>query len=70
MLLFEYDLRHTGKHTNETSAMLFHIGIINLLTMENIFTDVLNVTENESCKIITFTNIYCAIKCYLSKNLS
>ena len=71
MLLFEYNLRHTGKHPNETSAMLYsYIGILNLLTMENIFTDVLNLTENESCKIITFTNIYCAIKCYLSKNLS
>jgi len=48
MLLFEYNLRHSGKHTDETLAMLYcHIGIINLLTMENIFTDALNLTENE-----------------------
>lgn len=46
MLLFEYNLRHTGKH--KTSAMLYcHIGIINLLTMENIFRNALHVTENE-----------------------
>jgi len=56
MLLSEYNLRHTGKHTDETSAMLYcHIGIINL-TMENIFRNALHVTENEQYKTITFTN--------------
>lgn len=48
MLLSECNLRRTGKHTDETLAMLCcHIGIIGLLTMENLFTDALNVTENE-----------------------
>jgi hypothetical protein len=48
MLLFEYNLRHTGKHTDETLDIIYrHIGFISLLTMENLFTDALNVTENE-----------------------